>query len=45
MVHPKRTSLEELKLIRLDNYFFLIIVLIIANVLGFGRAISTAGGF
>jgi len=45
-----RTSLEELKFTRLDYYFFMIITLIIAvaiiaNILGFGGTISTAGGF
>jgi len=50
MAYPKRTSLEELKFTRLDYYFFVVIMLIIvvtiiANILGFGRTISTAGGF
>jgi len=51
MSYPKRASLEELKFTRLDYYFFMIITLIIAvaiiaNILGFGRTISTtAGGF
>jgi len=48
--YPKRTSLEELKFTRVDYYFFGVIALmiaiaIIANIFGFGRAISTAGGW
>jgi len=48
MAYPKRTSLEEPKFTKLDYYFLvvialIIIVAIIANILGFGRAISVFG--
>jgi len=50
MAYPKRTSLEEPEFTKLDYYFLvvialIIIVAIIANILGFGRAIPTNGGW